>query len=110
MVNFWATWCPPCRTEMPVLDEIQTRFGSQGLVVLGITDESGLTVGPFIAGTNYHPTVLFDAAGKVHKEFHIEGIPRTFIFDRDGKLIGETIDQGTWKQFTTILSKTDLHP
>ncbi len=110
LVNFWATWCPPCRTEMPVLDAIQTRFDSQGLVVLGITDENGFTVSSFLAGNNYHPTILFDPDSKVHKEFHIEGIPRTFIFDREGKLIGETIDQGTWKQFITILAKTDLHP
>jgi len=110
LVNFWATWCPPCRTEMPVLDAIQTRFESQGLVVLGITDENGFTVSSFLGGSKYHPTILFDPDSKVHKEFHIEGIPRTFIFDRDGKLIGETIDQGTWKQFIVILSKTDLHP
>lgn len=110
MVNFWATWCPPCRTEMPVLDAIDTRFGSQGLVVLGITAEDEFKVGSFLGPSNYHPTVLLDPGGKVHKEFHIQGIPRTFIFDRDGKLIGETIDQGTWKQFMVILSKTDLHP
>jgi thiol-disulfide isomerase/thioredoxin len=110
MVNFWATWCPPCRTEMPILDAIQTRFDSQGLVVLGITDENPFTVNSFIGGNSYHPTILVDSGGKVHQEFHVEGIPRTFIFDRDGKLIGETIDQGTWKQFLTILAKTDLHP
>lgn len=110
MVNFWATWCPPCRTEMPVLDQIQTRFGPQGLVVLSITDENPFTVNSFIGGNSFHPTILIDTGGKVHKEFHIEGIPRTFIFDRDGTLIGQTIDQGTWKQFVTILAKTDLHP
>jgi thiol-disulfide isomerase/thioredoxin len=110
LVNFWATWCPPCRSEMPVLDAIQTRFESQGLVVLAISDENGVTVGSFLGGRNYHPTILIDPGARVHREFHIEGIPRTFVFDRDGKLIGETIDQGTWKQFMAILSKTDLHP
>jgi thiol-disulfide isomerase/thioredoxin len=110
MVNFWATWCVPCRREMSDLDSLQTRFDSQGLVVLGITDENPFTVGSFLGGNPYHPTILFDPDSKVHKEFHIEGIPRTYVFDRDGKLIGETIDQGTWKQFITILAKTDLHP
>jgi thiol-disulfide isomerase/thioredoxin len=110
MVNFWATWCPPCRTEMPVLDGIQTRFESQGLVILGVTDENPFTVSSFLSGgSTYHPTILFDPGGKVHKEFHIEGIPRTYVFDRDGKLLGETIDQGTMKQFFAILQKTDLH-
>jgi thiol-disulfide isomerase/thioredoxin len=110
LVNFWATWCPPCRTEMPVLDEIQTRFESQGLEVFSITDEDEFKVGKFLGGSHYHSAVLLDPDNKVHKDFHIEGIPRTFIFDRDGKLLGETIDQGTWKQFMVILSKTNLHP
>jgi peroxiredoxin len=109
MVNFWATWCPPCRTEMPVLNAIYARFQPQGLVVLSITDEDPFKVNTFIGQNNYRPTILFDPSSKVHKEFHIEGIPRTFIFDRDGKLLGETIDQGTLKQFLAILSKTDLH-
>jgi len=111
MVNFWATWCAPCRTEMPYLDALATRFASQGLEVLAITDEEPFTVTSYLGqGSQYHPTVLFDPGGKVHKEFHIEGIPRTFVFDRDGKLIGQTIDQATWKQFITILANTDLHP
>jgi thiol-disulfide isomerase/thioredoxin len=110
LVNFWATWCAPCRAEMPVLDWLYTRFESQGLVVLSITDEDFMKVGPFLANAKYHPTVLLDPGGKVHKQFHIEGIPRTFVFGRDGKLIGVGIDERTAKQFLTMLSTTDLHP
>jgi hypothetical protein len=80
------------------------------LVILSITDEDAFKVVGFLGPTNYHPPVLIDTGGKVHKLFHISGIPRTFFFDRDGKLLGETIDQCTPKQFVEILSKTDLHP
>jgi thiol-disulfide isomerase/thioredoxin len=110
LVNFWATWCPPCRVEMPTLDWLSTRFADQGLVVLSITDEEQFKVGSFFAGKKYHPTVLFDFGGKVHKQFHVTGIPQTFLFDRDGKLIGIGIDERSSKQFLTMLSKTDLHP
>ncbi len=110
MVNFWATWCPPCRMEMGSLDGLYTHFQAQGLVVLSITDEEAFKVGSFIGGSGYHPPVLLDTDGKVHKEFHIEGIPRTFLFDRDGKLVAEAIDQRTQRQFLNMLSKTDLHP
>ena len=110
MVNFWATWCPPCRLEMPDLDWIYNHFQSQGLVVLSITDEEPFKVANFLGTANYHPPVLLDFQSKVHKQFHIEGIPKTFIFDRDGKLIGETIDQCTGRQFLMMLSKTDLKP
>jgi thiol-disulfide isomerase/thioredoxin len=110
MINFWATWCMPCRTEMPYLDALSTRFGSQGLVVLSISSEDEFRVAQFVAPWKYHPPILIDQGGKVSKAFHIEGIPRTFVFDRDGKLIAQAEDQRTWRQFVMMLSKTDLHP
>jgi len=110
MINFWATWCPPCRAEMPVLDAIYTRFQSQGLVVLSITDEDPFKANSFVAPNNYHPPVLIDADNNVHKLFHIEGIPRTFVINRDGKLVAEAIDQRTQRQFLKMLEGTGLHP
>jgi len=110
MVNFWATWCPPCRKEMPDLDAIYAHFESQGLVILSITDDNPFKVGSFLAQFTYRPPVLFDPDGNVHKQFHITGIPKTFIFDRDGKLVAQTIDECTQHQFLMMLSKTDLHP
>ena len=110
MVNFWATWCPPCRQEMPVLDAIYTHYQNEGLVVLSITDETPLTVIPFLQGKDYNPPVLIDSSDAVHKQFHIMGIPRTYVFDREGKLVGETIDQATQKQFFSLLARTGLKP
>ncbi|MGA7525257.1 MAG: TlpA disulfide reductase family protein [Acidobacteriaceae bacterium] len=110
MVNFWATWCGPCRLEMPNLDAIYTHFEPQGLVVLSISSEESFKVNAFLSGKNYHPPVLIDDSGKVFRMFHIEGIPRTFVFNRDGKLVAEAIDQRTQRQFLDMLAKTDLHP
>ena len=110
LVNFWATWCAPCRIEMPTLDFLSTRFESQGLVVLSITDEDLFKVGSYLANAKYHPAVLLDPGGQVHKQFHIDGIPHTYLFDRDGKLLAVAVDERTPKQFLTMLSKTDLHP
>jgi thiol-disulfide isomerase/thioredoxin len=110
MVNFWATWCPPCREEMPILDAIYTHYQNEGLVILSITDETPLTVVPFLSGKAYNPPVLIDSGGAVHKQFHIVGIPKTYVFDRDGRLVGETIDQATQKQFFALLAKANLQP
>jgi thiol-disulfide isomerase/thioredoxin len=109
MVNFWATWCGPCKLEMPDLDAIYTHFEPQGLVVLSISDEDAFKVGSFIAPTKYHPPVLLDTDSKVHKQFHVDGIPKTFLFNREGKLVAVAIDQRTQRQFLQMLSKTDLH-
>lgn len=110
LVNFWATWCPPCRAEMPDLDVIYTHFQSQGLVILSISDEDGFKVNSFIAPTGYHPPVLLDTGGKVAKQFHIDGIPKTFVFDREGKLVAQSIDMRTQHQFLMMLAKAGLHP
>jgi thiol-disulfide isomerase/thioredoxin len=110
MVNFWATWCPPCRAEMPNLDIIYTHFASQGLVILSITDENPFKVGQFLAQANYHPPVLIDPDDAVHKLFHIEGIPHTYVFSREGKLVGVGIDQCTQRQFFGLLAAAGLQP
>jgi thiol-disulfide isomerase/thioredoxin len=110
MVNFWATTCLPCRQEMPILDSLYTHFESQGLMVLSITNEKLFTVGSFLNAGKYHPAVLIDADGDVAKQFHITGIPRTFLFNRDGTLLSVAIDRRTQRQFLDMLSQTDLHP
>jgi hypothetical protein len=51
-----------------------------------------------------------DSGGAVHKRFHIEGIPKTFVFNRDGTIIAEAIDRCVMRQFLQMLSQTDLHP
>lgn len=115
LINFWATWCPPCRTEMPDLDTIYTQFQSQGLVVLSITDENMFTIAsyfhpnPYVTPINYHPPILLDIGGKVAKQFHVDGIPRTFILDREGKLVAQAIDMRTQRQFLNMLTQAGLH-
>jgi peroxiredoxin len=110
LVNFWSTTCMPCNAERPVLDAIYTHYQNEGLVVLSITDETALTVVPFLTENEYHPPVLTDSSEAVHKLFHVTGIPRTFVFDRDGKLVGEAIDQSTQKQFFALLGQAGLKP
>jgi peroxiredoxin len=108
LLNFWATWCPPCRKEMPDLDALNRRFGPQGLVILGISDEDAATVQPFIAkqGTKY--PILLDPGRKVNKLFQIEGIPKTFIFDRESKIVAQSIDMRTQKQFLEMSAQAGL--
>jgi peroxiredoxin len=108
LVNFWATWCPPCRKEMPDLETLSHRFASQGLVVLAISDEDAGKVSPFLAEHKFTYPVLLDPGSKVHESFHVDGIPKTFIFDRDGRLAAQSIDMRTQRQFLSMLAEAGL--
>ena len=108
LVNFWATWCPPCRKEMPDLEALYERFGAQGLVVLGISDEETAKVEPFIRERKVSFPVLLDPGRKVNEMFVVDGIPKSFVYDRDGKLATQSIDMRTEKQFLEMLGKAGL--
>lgn len=109
LVNFWATWCPPCRKEMPDLDALYKRFKDKGLVILALSDEDDATVRPFIAKEQKvsYP-ILLDPKGKVAEQYRVSGIPKTFIYDRKGKLAAQSIDMRTMNQFLALLKQAGL--
>jgi thiol-disulfide isomerase/thioredoxin len=88
VLDFWATWCPPCKAEIPGYIELQKKYAAEGLVFVGVSvDEDGPeVVKKFIKehGINY-PVVMF-SEGVVNAYGPIEGYPTTFIIDRDGKI------------------------
>ncbi len=108
VVNFWATWCPPCRTEMPDLETLYKQFKDQGLVILAISDEDAGKVAPFIAEQKVTYPILLDPERKVNEIFQIEGIPKTFVYDRGGKLVAQSIDMRTRRQFLEMLAQAGL--
>ena len=107
VVNFWATWCPPCRKEMPDLNALYKQYKHQGLVILAISDEKDDTVKKFIADKGYTYPILLDH-GDVHKTYGVEGIPKSFFYNRDGKMVAESIDMRTRGQFMQLLAQAGL--
>ncbi|MGA2509469.1 MAG: TlpA disulfide reductase family protein [Candidatus Acidiferrales bacterium] len=108
LVNFWATWCPPCRKEMPDLDSLYQRFKDRGFVVLALSDEDAGKVKPFIAERNISYPVLLDPGDKVKDLFQVNGIPESFVYDRGGRLVAQSIDMRTQRQFLEMLGKAGL--
>jgi peroxiredoxin len=92
LVNFWATWCPPCRKEMPDLQALSEKFKDQGFVVLAISDEEAAKVSPYLAEHKVSYPVLLDPGRKVNDLFIVEGIPKSFVYDRSGKM-GRAVDR-----------------
>ena len=93
LLDFWATWCPPCREEIPGFVELQKKYGKEGLVIVGISlDEQGpKVVKPFMKkyAINY-PVVMGDS--KTGALFGgVEAIPTTFVIDREGKIVNKHV-------------------
>ncbi len=108
LVNFWATWCPPCRKEMPDIQALYEKFKDKGFVVLAISDETMDKVDPFIKEKGYNYTVLLDPGRKVNDAYKVDGIPKNFVYNREGKLVAQSIDMRTKDQFLKMLAKAGL--
>lgn len=87
LVNLWATWCPPCIEELPVLDQLVADYEAKGLVVLGVAgDEDTQAVRDFLAKSPVKFEVLLDPNGAIGTQYGITGYPETFFVDRQGRL------------------------
>jgi thiol-disulfide isomerase/thioredoxin len=104
LLNFWATWCPPCREEMPTLETLYQSFRSRSDFVLLAVDSSEKkdVVTDFLKKTPYSFSVLLDEDGAVSYHYSISAIPTTFLIDAQGKIIAGTRGAFQWdkKEFT----------
>jgi thiol-disulfide isomerase/thioredoxin len=89
LLNFWATWCPPCRREMPALEQLYQQLGEQGLVVLAVNQwEDPDHVFAYTGELNVFPSfpILFDPDSSVSERFGVKGLPTSFLLDQDGRV------------------------
>jgi len=85
MINFWATWCGPCRQEMPLLDELYNRYQRVGFSLLGVNiDDDSRRAMQMIEDLGVSFPVLFDVTKEVSKLYQVEAMPVTVIVDRKG--------------------------
>jgi peroxiredoxin len=86
LLNFWATWCEPCRTEMPSLEQLAARHQAQGLQVMAVNFKEGdAAIRRFIAATGLRLPVLHDRDGAAAKAFGVNIFPSTVAIDRRGR-------------------------
>lgn len=85
MVNFWATWCGPCRQEMPLLDELYARYGRVGFSLLGVNiDDNQSKAMNMVSELGVSFPVLFDSTKEVSKLYDVDAMPVTVLIDREG--------------------------
>jgi DsbE subfamily thiol:disulfide oxidoreductase len=87
MVNFWATWCGPCRQEMPLLDELYSRYERVGFSLLGVNiDDDSRKAMRMVSELGVSFPVLFDARKEVSKLYEVDAMPVTVLIDREGTI------------------------
>lgn len=89
IIDFWATWCPPCRRGIPDLIELKRKFGSRGFDVIGISvdQDTKQDVIPFVQNNNINYPVVYADGSVTEKYGGIESIPTSFVIDKKGKIV-----------------------
>lgn len=106
LVNVWATWCPPCREEMPSMEKLHEQLKDRGFVLLAVSqDEGGIDlVKRFVEEMKITFRVLVDPDGDVGRKFGVWGYPESFLVDRDGRVVERVIGPRDWAAPAQIAS------
>lgn len=87
LLNFWASWCGPCRQEMPLLEKLQRRYSALGFTVLGVNvEEDPRKAKTLLKDISVSFPILFDTRNKVSKQYKVSAMPSTVMIDRDGNM------------------------
>lgn len=87
MLNFWASWCGPCRTEMPILEKLHTKYKPMGFTMIGVNVEpDSAEAARWLQATPVTFPILFDTKSEVSKLYSVQSMPSTVIIDRKGNL------------------------
>lgn len=109
LVNAWATWCVPCRQEMPALERLYRRLGPRGLRIVAVSEDleppggvgsagSAATVRSFASSEGLTFPVLLDPMGRLQDEWGIPGLPTSFLIGRDGRVVRRLLGAKQWDE------------
>lgn len=96
-LNFWATWCLPCKEEMPSMERLHQRYKSRGFVVLGMSvDRNGPAVAPFVKRLGLTFPIGLDPDMTVADRYRVRALPSTFLIDRKGNTVAAAFGPREW--------------
>ena len=98
LLHFWATWCAPCRKEMPVLHDLGEEHSADGFELMCVNVDRGnkSAVETFMRDISQHFHTLLDSDGEVRNTYEVRALPTSYIIGRDGKIIGKVIGERDW--------------
>lgn len=100
LVNIWATWCEPCRGEMPSIEDLYTRYRDRGFTVLGVSIDAGPgskdRVSEFVSDLGVDFPILLDPDSRITRLLKTSGVPETLVIDRQGRIVKRVIGASDW--------------
>jgi len=104
MLNFWATWCPPCREEIPSMMKLNKAMAGKPFQMLAVSiDEGGIPdVEAYFKSSGYSLPAYLDQGGAAQKAYGVTGVPETFVIDKNGILVKKVIGPLAWDSAETI--------
>jgi peroxiredoxin len=98
LLTFWATWCEPCRVEMPAMMALERELGPRGLTVIAVNvKEPGSRVEAFVKELGLTFAVLLDSRGEVSERYEVQALPTTYLIGRDGRLVALALGYRDWE-------------
>jgi thiol-disulfide isomerase/thioredoxin len=92
VVDFWASWCVPCRRSIPWLNAMREKYADSGLEVIGVNvDADRAAAMSFLAETPARFQIVYDSQGQLPKEYGVVGMPTSYVFDREGRLVAKHV-------------------
>lgn len=103
-LNFWATWCPPCRAEMPSMERLHEFMPEKDFVMLAVNVEPNgkETVGKFLKQFPHSFPVLLDVNGMVQRQYGVFQFPETFVIDRKGEVVDHIVGARDWSSMESL--------
>ena len=99
VVDFWASWCVPCRRSFPWMNAMLTKYSDRGLVIVAVNlDKERADADAFLAETPADFDVVYDPEAKLAREYGVRGMPSSFVFGRNGELVATHLGFKTKKQ------------
>ncbi len=98
LLNFWATWCAPCRSEMPGMERVWQQYRDRGFAVVAVSVDAGgeKRIAGFVRRLKLGYPILLDPDSEVAERYNVSGLPASFLIDREGRVIGRMIGSREW--------------
>lgn len=99
LLNIWATWCPPCKVEMPSMERLHRKLSTNGdfrLVAVSVDEEDSSVVNKFVRDMGLTFEILHNQGGAIRQIYQTTGVPESFVIDRDGVIVKKVIGAADW--------------